>query len=470
MKPAISSKYTRLLKDTGVFAIGSLGNKIILFFLVPLYTTFLTDSEYGTADLIVTISQLVIPFASLAIFEGVIRFGLSKNTQSGDALLNGMIVCCFGSIAMAALTPILCLYPAISEWRWLLFAYVALSMFNNLFMSYLKVRDRNRTYAVLGITQTIILAIANIVFLCLLKLGVSGYLISLVVSVGFNALLSCILSGSLNDLKEASFHIHLLKEMLLFSAPLILNSVSWWVIQSSDKIMIEAMVGAAALGLFTAASKIPALINVFVSVFTQAWGLSSIREYERNNDGHFYSNVFGIYQALTFGATILLISITKPFMALYVGIDFYPSWVYVPYLLASACFSALAAYFGSLYSAIKRSLNNMLTTLFSAVINLALNYTLILLLGTFGAVIATFVSFLALFILRVIDVRRFVPLEISIFPLVANSIIVVCQAASVTLNYGGWLFSLVGMAVFLLVNMKTLIALFGKLAAKPLAK
>lgn len=48
-----------LFKNTFIFTIGSIGTKLITFFLVPLYTYMLTSKEYGVVDLISTISMLL---------------------------------------------------------------------------------------------------------------------------------------------------------------------------------------------------------------------------------------------------------------------------------------------------------------------------------------------------------------------------------------------------------------------------
>ena len=80
----MSNKYTKLLKDTVVFAIGGIGSKVILFLLVPLYTNYLSTQEYGTADLIFTVSQFIIPFVSLVVFDATVRFALSKNEKKED--------------------------------------------------------------------------------------------------------------------------------------------------------------------------------------------------------------------------------------------------------------------------------------------------------------------------------------------------------------------------------------------------
>ena len=75
------NKVKKLIKDFFIFALGSLGSKVILFLLVPLYTSFLSTEEYGIADLIFTLTQVLVPIVSLSIWQGVIRFGLSKNQK-----------------------------------------------------------------------------------------------------------------------------------------------------------------------------------------------------------------------------------------------------------------------------------------------------------------------------------------------------------------------------------------------------
>lgn len=45
----MNNKYNKLVKDTLIFALGSIGSKFILFFLVPLYTNCLTTEQYGIA-------------------------------------------------------------------------------------------------------------------------------------------------------------------------------------------------------------------------------------------------------------------------------------------------------------------------------------------------------------------------------------------------------------------------------------
>ena len=78
------SKSKALIKDTFLFAIGSFGSKFILFLLVPLYTNFMSKSEYGISELVTSLGQLLVPIVSLSIWEGLIRYALKKET--GDEI------------------------------------------------------------------------------------------------------------------------------------------------------------------------------------------------------------------------------------------------------------------------------------------------------------------------------------------------------------------------------------------------
>lgn len=75
------SRNRYLLKNTLIFTLGNIGSRMISFFLIPLYTNVLTTSQYGTVDLITTISTVAGPMLTLNIAESVMRFGLDKDAD-----------------------------------------------------------------------------------------------------------------------------------------------------------------------------------------------------------------------------------------------------------------------------------------------------------------------------------------------------------------------------------------------------
>ena len=57
----MTDKYETLLNNTFLISAGTLGSKLITFFMVRFYTDVLTPSDYGTADIIVQTANLLLP-------------------------------------------------------------------------------------------------------------------------------------------------------------------------------------------------------------------------------------------------------------------------------------------------------------------------------------------------------------------------------------------------------------------------
>ena len=447
-----NSKYKRLISDTIIFALGNLGSKIVLFFMVPLYTNYLTTEEYGASDFVFTIAQLVVPFVSLVIFDAVLRFGLAKNANKENVLKSSLLVILIGALLSIVVTPLLGLYQPLSEWKWYLCTYVILNMYNSVMLNYLKITEKNKAYAAISIISTFILAISNIVLLIFARAGICGYLLSTIIASISTAVLASFMAQLKAALRKGAIDKQLLRRMIKFSSPLVLNNISWWIIQSSDKIMIESMIGLSALGLYTAATKIPSLINVIISIFSQAWGVSSVKEFESSNDKKFYSNIFIAYSTLVFGAVIVINSIIKPFMSLYVSSQFYEAWKYVPLLLVSAAFSAVASYYGSLYGVLKKSRNNMRSTLCAAVINITINYIGILLFDIWGAIIGTVTAYIVLAIYRMVEILKYMHFDPKWKQFILNTIIALSQSIIIISDFHIYEMSMIAIILFTINN------------------
>ena len=77
----VKEREKALIKNTGILALGSLSSKIFSFFLLPLYTTALSTADYGTIDVLQTVTMLVVPFASLQLSSAVFRFIIEADNE-----------------------------------------------------------------------------------------------------------------------------------------------------------------------------------------------------------------------------------------------------------------------------------------------------------------------------------------------------------------------------------------------------
>ena len=101
------NKYTNLILNTVIFAIGSFGSKIMMFLLVPLYTDALSTAEYGVATLIADTANMVIPIVTVSMYHGIIRYGLDKATRKSDVFTVAMTLNMIGFGCFILLFPVL---------------------------------------------------------------------------------------------------------------------------------------------------------------------------------------------------------------------------------------------------------------------------------------------------------------------------------------------------------------------------
>lgn len=456
----MDKKVKHLIVDILIFGLGIVGSKLILFLLVPLYTMTLTEAEYGIADLVYTLGQFVAPVISLAIYNALLRFGMGKDEKQEDVLLNSMLVWVIGSLGMLLLIPILHIYEAVSPWKWYLYFYIVVFFANSNAAAYLKAKGKNKIYALLSIAQAFILVLCSILFLNYLKWGVGGYLLTLVLSNGIIAIVGMLLGNVHKDLKKAKFHKALLRSMIIYSLPFVLNDISWGIIHSTDKVMIERMLGGTVLGLYTTAAKIPSLINVITTVFTQAWTLSSIKEYENDNDINYYSKIYNIYSVTMFGACIAIVALVKPFIRIYVGVDFFAAWKFVPLLMVSAIFLGIASFLNAFYSAMKKSKNMMITIVIAALTNVCLNFIFVPICGVWGAIIGTLVSYMLLAIIRMVDIYKYLSIKYNVVKHIIMTIIVLGQALLVSIDVCGEIVSIIAMIIFVIYTRKDIVNIF----------
>ena len=61
------NRYKKLFSNTLILGIGTFGSKVLTVLLMPLYTSYLTNGEYGIVDLLVQTANLLIPLVSLGM-------------------------------------------------------------------------------------------------------------------------------------------------------------------------------------------------------------------------------------------------------------------------------------------------------------------------------------------------------------------------------------------------------------------
>ena len=75
-------KYKRLGKNTLLIFLGNAGSKLITLIMLPIYTHWLSPSEYGTTDVILSYSSLALGVISMCIADAI--FVISKSVTDDE--------------------------------------------------------------------------------------------------------------------------------------------------------------------------------------------------------------------------------------------------------------------------------------------------------------------------------------------------------------------------------------------------
>lgn len=433
------SKIKNLSQNTLLFTISGFGTRIVSFALVPFYTYVLSTGEYGAVDLVTTTVQLLIPILTINIQDAVLRFSLDEQYRKEEVIAVGFQTIGISTILLSAGLVVLRFFNLLTlKSNYILFLYASfiVGAINNNLSMYIKAKNQVRVLAVWGIINTIITCVCNLLLLLVLNWGVNGYMIAYV-SGTIVADIGMLCSGNvLYDLKKCRRRSKITGTMLRYSAPLIANSLGWWVNNVSDRYILTYFCGAAINGVYAVSYKIPSILSAVQAIFYNAWSISSITEFDEDDADGFIGDTYMVYSSLSFLACSLIMLLNVFIARILYSKDFFVAWKYVPLLLVGTVFNGLGLFDGCIFTAVKRTKDISFTTIISALINTFLNFMLIPSVGAYGAAFATMVGYFVIWLTRTVGLKRIIRMNVDWKCQIAMivTIFVQCVVASISGN------------------------------------
>lgn len=413
-------KYKRLGKNILLLTAGNFVTKILSFLMVPFYTSILTTSDYGTADLISTTVLLVLPFFSVLMDEAIMRFALDPTKDNKQVFTTAVVISTGGFLLAMCISPVLLLFEPLRPYYWFVVLYYLSLWIYNIFSNYVRGLDKLSITTAAGILHTFLYLGINILCLAVLRWGVYGYLLAIDLSNLIAALFLffyCRLYRNILHRKKLDFN--LAKEMVRYSVPMIPDYISWWINNASDRYILALFCGTSVTGVYSVAYKIPTILNSLSSIFSNAWKISSVDNFGSDESIHFYNRIYRLYSGFLVMSASGLILVTKILAKILFAKDFFEAWKITPILILAYVFSAQAIFLGSIFTASKKTKTLFFSSTAGACVNLILNFTLIPIFEGTGAAIATAIGYLTILVLDMILTRRILEMD---FCLIRNSV------------------------------------------------
>ena len=462
----MDKKLKKLFSDTAILGFGTFGSKLLVFFLMPFYTAWLSTSQYSTAELITGTANLIIPLACIGIANGIFRFAADREQDQAAVLSSSVALLGIGSLIFLALSPLLLLIDYFSSSVWLILLYVLSANLQSVAAQYVRAIDRTKLFALQGILNTLLTVGLNILFLAVWDMGVTGYVLSVILGNLVTTLFLIVAARLDRVFSFAAIDKRMMKELLVFSLPMVPTTICWLITDLSDRYMVTYFCGDAVNGVYSAAYKIPTLITLVSSIFMQAWQFSAVAE-SSDDEGcrRFYSDVFRGFLSVIAIGTAGLILFSRVLTQILLNETYFEAHRYMPTLLCAAALESVVAFLATVYMVKKKSMHSFLTAVLGTGLNLLLNLLLIpsdaLLGGALGAAIATLVGYGAVLVARMIDAPRLIRFKLCLPRLTVSVALLLAEAAVMTLaGEGGWILSAVLTAAVAAINLPALLHSF----------
>ena len=408
-----------LIKNTVIIAIGKLSTQILSFLLLPLYTAQLSPSEYGTYDFLVTLSVFLLPIITLLMEESMFRFLIDADDEKSKkkvitqtikfTVIGTVIFSIVAIIAVYILNNILknniatidnsSILVSLGDFNYgVLFIFFVISniligLSNSLSRGLGKIKLYSLSNFVLGLS-TILL---NLFFILVVKAGVIGLLFANTIANTLTALYIFKKLKLKNYISFKTTDSKLQKEMIKYSVPLVPNSLSWIIINLSDRIIITAFMDSAANGIYSIANKFPYILNTVYGFFYTAWKESAAKILKQENKVEYYNSIYKDMKKILFAAVLCLIAVMPIAFPIFVNAEYNEAYKHIPMLILATYFANLSSFYGGIFSAYKNTKIMGTTTVAAAIINILINVLLIKYIGLYAAVISTFVSNLIIY-------------------------------------------------------------------------
>mgnify|MGYP001852237556 FL=1 len=403
----------QLMKNTIIIAIGKLSTQIISYLLLPLYTSQLDPSEYGNYDFICTLSVFLCPIITLLMEESMFRYLIDADSkvQRKKIITQTIIYTFFGTVLFTIIAALIMGFG--TDYTAMYITAIITFVISNILIGLSNALSRGlgkiKLYSVSNFILGISTIILNIVFILALNAGAEGLLWANTIANAFTAI---VILGILKLPKYiGKIDKPLMKDMIKYSIPLVPNSISWSIINMSDRIILTQMVSSAANGIYAMANKFPNIINVLYGYFYTAWKESAAKIVKEDNKNQYYNSIYHDAKRFLYAVTICLIAVMPFAFPIFINEAYDEAYVYIPIVMIATYYSNLSSFYGGIFSAYKDTKIMGTTTIVAAVINLVIDLLLVNSLKIYAACFSTLIANLIVYFYRKKKLKKYLKLK-----------------------------------------------------------
>lgn len=340
-------------KHSLVYGVGIFANKAVALIMLPIYTRYLTPSDYGTLQLLTLLLEVAAIVAGARIAQGVYHFYHKSDSPASQSSVltttTTLLIATFGATAVATMAlagPIASfVFDGNGTHAYFVRLAVTTMALESLLivpMAFLQIAKRSRIFVTVNLTKLAIQVTLNLVLIIGLGQGVAGVLISGLVA---NAVIGSFLTWML--LREHGWRprVSIARDLVAYGYPLMITQVATMVLMMGDRFFLNRAVGASAVGLYGLAHQFAMLVVLFGYIpFEQVWNPTRFEIAARDDRDTIYQRAFTYLNILLISAAVGVSLFSHDVIVIMSAEDFHTASQFIPGLVIVFLFHAWTSF------------------------------------------------------------------------------------------------------------------------------
>lgn len=421
MSTSVSSEVKLLARHGSIYGLANVMDRFISFLMIPIYTRYLTPSDYGVLELIYMTSTLISMIIGMRIEAAVSRFyfDYEDQTMRNRVVSSGFLG--YGGLAALLIFALLPFSPFLSRlvfdsgdyssYFTVALLTLAIGMITPIGNAYFRARMESKTFLFYRILSTVLTLGLNIYFVVVIEWGVYGILVSTLIA---HLAVAILMSVQIISRTGIRVDFRLVWEMVKFGLPLIPSNISAYIVHASDRYFIKEYVDLGAAGLYSLGYKIGGLVNQFVTApFNLVWTPRRFETFSREDSERIYARIFTYFVTTALFIGLMISVLAKEILKVMATEPFWPAYKVVPIIVLAYTIFSFHYHFNIGIMMEKKTKYLAYVNISNGLLNLGLNFALIPPFGIWGAAVATVLCFLFKAWMTYYYSNRFFPIQVE---------------------------------------------------------
>lgn len=290
--------------------------------------------------------------------------------------------------------------------------------------------EHNTDFAISGVLNTIVNVTLNVILILVFHIGYTSLYISFIAGCASQCLFLFIRLRMWKLLAKPTFSQ--ISMLFKYSAPLGINSVAYWLLNSFGRTVVSRVMSLSANGIFAVGSKFGSTISLATTCFTYAW--QDITFKSEMKPVSFYASAVRQYAAFLISATSILLPAISLAFPILIGEDYNEAYGIIPSFLLVAAASAVSTFIGNIFYVIKDTKTISRSMIIACICNVVLVYPLTIAFGTLGTNLSILSAFLINIVQRLFILKKKISLSLSYRKLIGPVILLVSSYTVYMMN------------------------------------